>query len=68
MKTNFFLNGQIYCSYKKLTIKDILLYFNYQNKIFVIEYNHIIYNTNKCKSFPLQNNDKIEIITIVGGG
>ena len=65
---NFFLNGQRYRVNKDLTVKEILNYFNYQNNIFVIEYNRVICNQNEWKNLNIKNNDKIEVITIVGGG
>lgn len=65
---NFFLNGQIYQTSMNITIKQILDYFNYQNEIFVIEYNNKISNKSNWKNITISNNDRIEIITIVGGG
>lgn len=65
---NFFLNGQRYRVNKDLTLKEILNYFNYQNNIFVIEYNRVICNQNEWKNLNIKHNDKIEVITIVGGG
>jgi len=62
---NFFLNGYSYRVYNKLTLEEILTYFNYQNKIFVIEYNKVLINKKYQK---IKNNDNIEIISIVGGG
>ena len=71
MNLNFFLNGKhyrIYNSLNNLTLQDILIYFNYQDQIFVIEYNQIICNKNNWITQKIQNADKIEIISIVGGG
>ncbi len=65
---NFFLNGQIYQTSMNITIEQILDYFNYQHEIFVIEYNNEISNKSNWKNITISNNDRIEIITIVGGG
>ena len=65
MMIKFFLNGYCYRIHNKLTLQEILTYFNYQNKIFVIEYNKIV---TKKRYQTIKNNDIIEIISIVGGG
>lgn len=67
-KVNFFINGQQYCTYNYLTLQKVLNYFNCKNHIIVIEYNNMICNKNNWKNLKICNNDKIEIITIVGGG
>ena len=64
----FFLNGQKYQILIDLDIKQVLEYFNYQNEIFIIEYNNEIYNKRTWEHIYILNNDRIEIITIVGGG
>lgn len=68
MHINFFLNGQQYRSYNKLTLQKILNYLNYKNNIFIVEYNNMICYQKDWNSQKIYNNDKIEIITIVGGG
>lgn len=67
-KINFFINGQQYYTYNYLTLQKVLNYFNCKNNIFVIEYNNMICNQKNWKNLKICNNDKIEIITIVGGG
>ena len=62
---NFFLNGYCYRISNKLTLQEILIYFNCQNKIFVIEHNKVV---TKNRYQKIKNNDTIEIISIVGGG
>lgn len=64
----FFLNGQKYCTESEVTILDLIKYFNYNTSILVLEYNNLICNKNKWSQTFLKNNDKIEIVTIVGGG
>jgi sulfur carrier protein len=70
MKTNknFVLNGHHFCTDRDLTINEILQYFNYQNNLFVIEHNNLICDRNDWAKIKIKQNDKIEIITIVGGG
>ena len=64
----FFLNGQKYCSESNFTLLDLLNYFNYDLKIFVLEHNKLIRKKENWNQIKIKNNDTIEIITIVGGG
>ena len=64
----FFLNGQKYFINSELTILEIIRYFNYNTSLLVLEYNNLICNKKNWDKFYIQNNDKIEIVTIVGGG
>jgi thiamine biosynthesis protein ThiS len=65
---NFFINDQHYYTYKDITLFDIIQYFNYNDSLLVLEYNNLICNKKKWKQVFITNNDKIEIVTIVGGG
>lgn len=65
---NFFLNGQEYYVEKKINLLDLLNYFNYTCSLQVVEYNKFICNKNLWSNIFIQPNDKIEIVTIVGGG
>jgi thiamine biosynthesis protein ThiS len=64
----FSLNGKRY--YTKHTIKlfEVINYFGYDNSLLVLEYNNLICNNKNWKSIPISNQDKIEIVSIVGGG
>ena len=64
----FYFNGQQYYTDQVIKLNDLLNYFNYNSQLFIIEYNNFICNKNKWKTIEIKNNDKIEIITIVGGG
>ena len=65
---NFFINDQHYYTYNDITLFDIIQYFNYNDSLLVLEYNNLICNKKKWKQVFITNNDKIEIVTIVGGG
>lgn len=65
---NFYFNGQEYCTNQPINLLDLLNYFNYQPSLFVIEYNNFICNKNEWNKIKLKRNDRIELITIVGGG
>lgn len=64
------LNGLKYKIYmsKPSQIVDLLQFFNHQKQLVIIEYNGKIYNDLLSKPSYLKQKDKIEIITIVGGG
>lgn len=64
----FFLNGQKFCSAHEVTILDVTKYFDYNTSLLVLEYNNLICNRKNWDHTFIQNNDKIEIVTIVGGG
>ena len=66
--TFFTLNGHKYFTTSKLTLLDLIEYFNYNSSLLVLEYNNFICNKNNWNSIFIKNNDKIEIVTIVGGG
>lgn len=65
---SFFLNGQKYCTSSNRTIFEIVNYFNYNTSLLVLEYNNLICDKKNWNKFYIKNNDKIEIVTIVGGG
>nr|WRW10859.1 hypothetical protein PAKU172 [Papenfussiella kuromo] len=75
MKINFFLislslNGLKYKIYmsKPSQIFDLLEFFHHQKELVLIEYNGKIYNDGNNRTRYLRQKDRIEIITIVGGG
>lgn len=67
-KISFFLNGKKYHVNKKISIRNIINYFNYNSSIFIIEHNNLICNKKNWSKRMIKNNDKIEIVSIVGGG
>lgn len=64
----FSLNGQKYITSATLTLSDLISYFGYNKSLLVIEYNKFICPKTQWDSIFIQENDKIEIVTIVGGG
>lgn len=64
----FFLNGQQYYSDNAISFSDLLNYFNYNSSLLVLEYNDFVCNRKNWDQIIIQDNDKIEIVTIVGGG
>ena len=64
----FFLNGQKYTTTYKITVSDLINYFGYNQSLLVVEYNQFICHKIEWDKIFIQKNDKIEIVTIVGGG
>ena len=64
----FFLNGEEFFSDKVLNLSDIINYFNYNSSLLVLEYNHFICPKENWETVFIHDKDKIEIVTIVGGG
>ena len=64
----FFLNGEEFFSNKVINLLDIINYFNYNSSLLVLEYNHLICPKESWNTILVDYNDKIEIVTIVGGG
>lgn len=64
----FFLNGQEYNVDNNITIYDLIKYFKYNDSLLVLEYNNSICSKTSWHDTYIGDNDKIEIVTIVGGG
>nr|WAJ57992.1 Thiamine biosynthesis protein [Guinardia striata] len=64
----FYLNGQAYCTNDNFTLLELLYYFDYNISLLVVEYNSFISNKKDWKQIVISNDDKIEVVTIVGGG
>ena len=65
---NFFLNGEKYHIEDTITLLDLINYFDYNTSLLVLEYNNSICNKKNWNKISINENDKIEIVTIVGGG
>ena len=64
----FSINGEVYYTSKHLTLLDIIVYFNYNETLLVLELNQLVCNKNKWHQIFITNKDKLEIVSIVGGG
>lgn len=65
---NFLLNGERYHTENIITLLDLINYFDYNTSLLVLEYNNSICNKKNWNKISIDKNDKIEIVTIVGGG
>lgn len=64
----FSFNGQKYTTSYRLTISDLIHYFGYNQELLVVEYNQFICTKLDWEKIIIQHKDKLEIVTIVGGG
>ena len=62
------LNGKKIIIKTKLTIMDLLIKYNLNNKKIAIEHNGTIIPKSKYKKKYLKNNDSLEIVHFIGGG
>ena len=62
------LNNKVTVIDDDLTIKKLLEQVDISNKYFAIEVNEQVVPKSSHKSFPINEGDKIEIITAIGGG
>ncbi len=68
-KLKILINGQVYITNLNYLSIDTLKEYILANKIKVItEYNHTIISEKRCKQSFIFSFDKIEFISIVGGG
>jgi sulfur carrier protein len=67
-KQHFYLNSYKYSCYKKITLTQLLIYFNYSSKLIVLEYNGLICLKSEWDKIFVEDNDRIELVTVVGGG
>ena len=59
-KVNFFLNGQEYHTQHDITLFELIIYFNYNLSLLVLEYNNLICNKKDWNNIFVTKNDKIE--------
>nr|YP_010197876.1 Thiamine biosynthesis protein [Gracilaria isabellana]YP_010198871.1 Thiamine biosynthesis protein [Gracilaria tikvahiae]UAD86292.1 Thiamine biosynthesis protein [Gracilaria isabellana]UAD88104.1 Thiamine biosynthesis protein [Gracilaria tikvahiae]UAD88307.1 Thiamine biosynthesis protein [Gracilaria tikvahiae] len=63
-----FINGQAFNCYIDMSLQELLQYLEFESNSIVVEHNsRIIHSTEFDKTF-FKSQDKVEIITIVGGG
>ncbi|APB35219.1 Sulfur transfer protein involved in thiamine biosynthesis [Gloeomargarita lithophora Alchichica-D10] len=66
--TAFWLNGTAHACRPGLSVAVLLGELGWQEKPVVIEYNGEVLHRPWWVSTPIQAGDKIEVVTIVGGG
>lgn len=71
MITNYILvqlNGQPFNCLLGISLKDLILYLNFDITSLIVEYNQEIIPFTDWDSIIVRSGDKIELVTIVGGG
>lgn len=71
MLTNYVLiqlNGQPFNCLPSLSLREILIYLDFDLDSVIVEYNSEIIQNSSLDDTILVSGDKIEILTIVGGG
>ena len=63
-----FVNGEAFNCSSTMSIYDLLIYLGFDINSIVVEHNSKLINTSKLPTIILLNRDKLEIVTIVGGG
>lgn len=63
-----FVNGSPYEYIKPFSAQDLLLYLGFNTDVILVDYNGSILQKEEWPTIFLQNQDRIEIITLAGGG
>nr|YP_009326623.1 conserved hypothetical plastid protein Ycf40 [Membranoptera platyphylla]AMJ16880.1 conserved hypothetical plastid protein Ycf40 [Membranoptera platyphylla] len=63
-----FINGEPFNFNDVMSLKDLLLYLNFNLNVVIVEYNKEIIADSNYDNIFFKTNDSIEVITIVGGG
>ena len=64
----FYVNDRKIFLDQSFSVNDLLVFFNLNIDLIVIEYNKIILPKSLWKLTMIKNNDEVEFVTIVGGG
>jgi sulfur carrier protein len=65
---NIILNNTINEVHENITIEELLLLNNIRSRYIAVEINKRIIPKSKYKEYRLSEDDKVEIITAIGGG
>lgn len=71
MLTNYVtirLNGEPFNCLSTMSLEDILIYLDFELNSSIVEYNSQIVRQNDISRILLSSGDKVEVLTIVGGG
>ena len=63
-----FINGIQYEYKREVSLYNILLYLGFSIETILVDYNGTITSYNKLASVYIRPNDRLEIITLAGGG
>nr|YP_010903760.1 Thiamine biosynthesis protein [Hypnea wynnei]WCH56612.1 Thiamine biosynthesis protein [Hypnea wynnei] len=63
-----FVNGDVFNCHNKMSLYDFLIYLKFDLKTIVVEYNQEIVSLISLNEIFLNDGDRLEVVTIVGGG
>lgn len=66
--TGIFINGQAFNCIKSMSLEELLTYMEFNTNSIIVERNKQVISWNDFSHTFLESGDKIEIITIAGGG
>jgi len=55
-------------SHKEFTLTETLIQLGYKNNTIIVELNNLIINNESWQESKVKDGDKLEIVSIVGGG
>lgn len=55
-------------SHKEFTLTETLIQLGYKNNTIIVELNNLIINNQSWQESKVKDGDKLEIVSIVGGG
>ena len=55
-------------SHKEFTLSETLIQLGYKNNTIIVELNNLIINNESWQENKVKDGDKLEIVSIVGGG
>lgn len=65
---HIFVNGEPFNCIQAMSLKDLLDYLDFDTELVAVEYNAEIIAFHEFDDIILKSQDRIEVITIVGGG
>lgn len=71
MLTNYilvYLNGEPLNCLPDLSLKDLLIYLDFNLSTIIVEYNSSIIQITSLNQIKIKSGDKVEVLTMVGGG
>lgn len=63
-----FINGQVYTINYQVSLYDLFVFIQKEKSALILEYNQKIVSQLQAKNILLNHLDRIEFVTIVGGG
>jgi thiamine biosynthesis protein ThiS len=63
-----FINGQVHILNYKVSLYDLFMFIQKEKPALILEYNQRIVSKLQAKNIFLKHLDRIEFVTIVGGG